>query len=99
MRIMDRNSRASRVDDVLSEQMDDVVVLLHAGSGRYYTLDDVGGRVWELCDGQTKVSEIVAAICREYDAPPETIEGDVLELLIDFANEGLINEGLTADAG
>ena len=66
------------------------LVLLNPQSGQYYTLDEVGSRVWQLCDGAHTVSEVVAIIGQEYDAPGEVIKADVLELLTDLADEQLV---------
>jgi hypothetical protein len=65
-------------------------VLLDPQSGQYYTLDEVGSRVWELCDGSRKVAEIVDIIGQEYDAPADVIQADVIELLRDLTDEKLV---------
>jgi len=46
-----------------------------------YTLDEVGGRIWELLDGQRTVAEVRDAIVAEYDVSPQEAEADLLELL------------------
>lgn len=66
------------------------VILLDVESGCYYTLDDVGGRIWDLCSGSSSVSDIVTTICGEYDAPREAVEADVLELLQELSRERLV---------
>ena len=58
--------------------------------GNYYSLNEIGSRIWELCDGNRTVSQVVAAIATEYDAPYSTLENDVIELLEDFRNGKLI---------
>jgi hypothetical protein len=77
---------------VVVQQAGDVQVLLSLDSGCYYTLDEVGGTVWRLCDGRP-VSEIVAQMCVEYDAPPAQIQSDVLELLAALKAERLLDVG------
>jgi hypothetical protein len=67
-------------------------VLLDPASGLYYSLDEVGSQIWELCDGSRLTSEVVAAIQQEYDAAAETIEADVLALLAELADERLVAE-------
>jgi hypothetical protein len=84
-------SRPRRREGVLTQQSTDSLVLLSVDSGQYYALDEVGGRVWELCDGVRSVADVVSVISQEYDAPPTTIEADVLELLADLANEKLVD--------
>jgi hypothetical protein len=76
----------------LTQQVSGTVVLLNPDNGEYYALDEVGSRIWELCDGTCRVADVVSVICGEYDAPPETIEADVLELVEDLIREKLLVE-------
>jgi hypothetical protein len=59
----------------------DATVLLDAERGQYYTLNEVAGRVWELVAAGEPVVEILRLLGEEYDAPVETLEGDVTGLL------------------
>jgi hypothetical protein len=59
----------------------DATVLLDADRGKYYTLNEVAGRVWELVAAGEPVVEILRLLGEEYDAPVETLEGDVTGLL------------------
>jgi coenzyme PQQ biosynthesis protein PqqD len=79
-----------RSEGILAKGVSDSWVLLNLESGKYYALNEVGGRVWELCDGTRSVAEVVALICQEYDAPGEVIETDVLDLLQELAHEKLV---------
>lgn len=85
--------RPRRRDGVLEQTVGASHVLLEPTSGLYYSLDEVGGRIWELCDGIRLTSDVVAVIQQEYDAAPETIEADVLALLAELADEKLVAEG------
>ncbi|HEX8650891.1 MAG TPA: PqqD family protein [Pyrinomonadaceae bacterium] len=57
-----------------------------------YTLNDVGSRIWQLINDQTKVRQIVEAIREEYDVTTEEAERDVTELLNSLTEAGLIRE-------
>jgi pyrroloquinoline quinone biosynthesis protein D len=87
-----RMSRPRKQEGVIAQRADETLVLLSLTSGQYYALDEVGVRVWELCDGARSVAEVVSLLTQEYDAPAETIETDVLELLEDLASERLVVE-------
>ncbi|MGH2345465.1 MAG: PqqD family protein [Chloroflexota bacterium] len=76
--------------NVLARPGEHALILLNPRSGEYYTLDEVGGLVWNLCDGAHTVAEMVAAIGAEFDAPPAEIEADVQNLLADLASERLV---------
>lgn len=64
--------------------------ILDSESGQFYSLNEVGGKVWELLREGTTSGAIVARLCGEYDAMPETIGADVARLLAQFAGAGLL---------
>lgn len=43
---------------------------------RIYSLNDVGGRIWELIDGVKSDREIIDQIVTEFDVSPDTAEQD-----------------------
>ncbi len=87
---MDLQTRPLRGTHVLSQGVPGKVVLLTPEDGNYFSINEVGARVWELCDGARSVAEIIATIADEYDAPVETIEVDVRELLEELASQHLV---------
>ena len=89
---MRAQNRPRRVTHVLSQRVSGRLVLLDAQTGAYFSLDEVGARVWDLCDGSRTVADAVAVICEEYAADATTIEADVLSLLGDLSRERLIQE-------
>jgi len=91
--VADTPRRSARV---LAQQAADSLLLLDPESGRYYTLDEVGARIWALCDGDRSIAEIVSALCEEYDAPPGDVESDARELLDELAGERLVVDGTAA---
>jgi hypothetical protein len=64
--------------------------ILNSESGQFYSLNEVGGRVWELLREGTTFGAIVDKLCGEYDATPETIGADMERLLAQFAGAGLV---------
>jgi hypothetical protein len=75
---------------VLTQRIEEAVVLLDADSGKYYSLDEVGGRMWDLCDGTRTLRQLVAVICEEYDASVKVVEADITELLTELTGETLV---------
>lgn len=76
---------------IIARRGGDEVILLDPDSGNYYTLDDIGGRVWELCDGSRSPDEIAQVLAVEYDAPVEQIRADVVELLGELRESRLVS--------
>jgi coenzyme PQQ biosynthesis protein PqqD len=87
------DERLRRQDGVLAQQAEGQTVLLRLEDGGYYALDEVGATIWELCDGERPVGEIVAQLCAEFDAPEATVRADVLEFIGDLRRERLLVVG------
>ena len=92
MKVMSSRTRLQRRQNILKQEAAGTVVLLNMDDGRYFALDGVGGRVWDLCDGSRTLSAIAAILAEEYEAPAETIERDLAELINDLTNEELVGE-------
>jgi hypothetical protein len=90
--VINQDSVFGRRDRVMVQQVEGQAVLLDIASGEYFSLNEVGGRVWELCDGTRTVAEVVDAICTEYDVPPTTAMSDAGALLESLAGAGLVIE-------
>lgn len=56
-------------------------VLLDPLAGRYFGLDEVGGRIWGLAERGMAREQIVEHLAEEYAAPRTQIENDVDRLL------------------
>jgi len=80
----------SRRPDVIWRKMGDESVLLNVKSEDYFTLNEVGTRIWELIDGQTPPTGIARAIAEEFEAPPDEIEADVQSLLRELREQDLL---------
>ena len=82
--------RPSQRAGVLAQQAEDELVLLDVQAGSYFALNEVGARVWELCDGSRSFADILGTVGAEFDAPTDVIERDVRGLLEDLACDGLV---------
>lgn len=52
--------------------------------------DEVAVDVLQLCDGSACVTAMIATLAGRYQARPETVEEDVLELLQDLTDQGIL---------
>lgn len=66
---------------VITQKASADLLLFNMQDGNYYSLDEVGIRIWELCDGNQTVEQIVDTLAAEYDAPKEALAQDAVELL------------------
>jgi hypothetical protein len=83
--------RPLQAEGVVTRELDGEVVLLDLSNEEYYSLNDVGSRVWELMDGERTVTVIVDAVVAEYEVERAEVEADVLALLGALADEGLVS--------
>jgi len=82
--------RLRRRDAVITQQVEGQTILLRVDDGGYYAIDEVGAAIWERCDGNCPVGEIVIQLTAEFDAPEATIRADVLEFVQDLRRERLL---------
>ncbi len=84
------SSTVSRSEDHLAANVDDGLVLMDVDHGNYYGLNAIGTDIWQRLEKELVVSELCAALSKEYDADMDTISREVLALLERLAAEGLI---------
>ncbi|MGB7053001.1 MAG: PqqD family protein [Acidimicrobiales bacterium] len=89
---MDRGTIVGRRDRVMSQQVEGDAVLLDIESGEYFALNDVGGLVWDLCDGSRSVADVAELISAEFEVDKSMALTDALELLESLAGVGLVVE-------
>src|ERR1700691_3010647 len=88
--MIDKDRRPKRTSQVIAQRASDDWLLFNMEDGQYFSLNEIGGRVWELCDGTHNVPQLVQVLAAEYDAPAEVLEQDVIELLESFQSGKLI---------
>jgi hypothetical protein len=77
--------------ELVSANLDGEVVILGFKSGSYYSLDQVGGFIWDLLQESRRVADIRDLIIEEYDVEPAECERDLIALLEDLADKQLID--------
>lgn len=86
------NSRPKRQEQIIVQKGSNDVLLFSMEDGSYYALNEVGNRIWELCDGTNEVAQLISILAKEYDAPLKIIEMDVIEVLEELQSKNLIVE-------
>jgi pyrroloquinoline quinone biosynthesis protein D len=87
---MDLKSRPKQRDKIIKQTTSDTLVLVNLENGECYGLNEVGGRLWELCDGTRSVSDVIAILSQEYEAADGAIATDVVEMLEELTSENLV---------
>lgn len=76
--------------DQVSSDLGGEVAILDLKAGTYYGLDEVGNRIWGLIQEPRSVEEVREALLSEYEVDPGRCERDLLSLLQNLADEGLV---------
>jgi Coenzyme PQQ synthesis protein D (PqqD) len=65
-------------------------VLMSLERSRCYGLGGIGSEIWSKLASPVRVADLIEELRGSYEAPPGVIERDVLQLLKQLADEGLI---------
>ena len=84
------SERAVVPSNVLIRFLDQESVLLNLETERYFGLDAVGTRMWQVVTEAATVEAALARLVEEYDAPLETLRTDLTNLLQHLVDNGLI---------
>lgn len=84
------SSRVLIPEDVLFQELNGEAVILDLASERYFGLDEVGTRFWQLLNDDPSVQAAYDLLCREYDVEASRLETDLLLLAGNLLDAGLI---------
>jgi Coenzyme PQQ synthesis protein D (PqqD) len=78
---------------VVHETIDGETILIHLGTGTYYSLDGAGAEVWRLVLDGVPGDALAAAMQIRYDADPKLVGTTVASLVDELVAEGLLVSG------
>ena len=74
----------------ISSAMGNEHAILQLDSGKYFGLNPVGARIWQLIAQPRPVREILATLLTEYEVPADRCRADLIALLEKLRAAGLI---------
>ena len=84
-------SRPTRHEDLWLRESGDETVLLDKEHDRMHVLNETALALWQLCDGETTVEEMVTAAAGLFDADRARLQSDVIIALNDMHDRHLID--------
>jgi hypothetical protein len=90
MRSVSLDNTFIRSKNTMFRELDGEAVILDLDSGTYFGLNAVGTRIWQLIEQHGRLKAVLGALCQEYDAAPDQLERDLLELVARLAKAGLV---------
>lgn len=79
-----------RTPGAVSRLVGGETIVLDFASNRFFTLDEVGGRIWELIAERGTFEEILGGVVAEFDVEPGRAKADLERLLSELAAKGLV---------
>lgn len=76
--------------NVIHETIDGETVIVNLDSGNYYSLDNVGGEVWEYIVQNVPMPRIIELVASQYTVAREEIEAALNQFMDDIQRENLI---------
>ncbi len=87
---MNGNKRFIRKKELLSSRMDNEIVMMHPESGKYFALNPVASRIWDLLETPQNLNELVEKLLKEFDVSKETCSKEVTTFLSEIIEKKLI---------
>ena len=84
------DDRVSVPSNVLVRVLDQESVLLNLNTERYFGLDSVGTRMWQLVTYAPTIEAAYCQLIEEFDVDPETLRSNLSDLLNHLVENGLI---------
>lgn len=75
---------------IVATEVDGAVTIFNPATDRYYTLDGVGAAIWQLLEGGSALGAIRDHLLERYETSAETCEHDLLALVGQLGQEGLV---------
>lgn len=89
--MISRQSVPRPVDGYRVEEIDGELLLYHPQSTATVYMNNTAALVWQLCDGQRDVAEIVDILAESFPESDSRVDDDVLRALTSFREQGALN--------
>ncbi len=74
----------------LAANVGEDLVVMSVEHGTYLALDPIARDIWERIAGARSAGDLCDTLAADYDAPPDIIETDVLDLLDTLVKAGMV---------
>jgi len=84
--------RPKRVREAAFRILDGEAVVVLSNRAEIKVLNDVGARIWQLCDGQSSIEKILEILCEEFEAGEDVLRADLAEFLKELTDRRMIED-------
>ena len=87
---LSRSTIVCASEEQVSSKVSNEEVILNLKNSTYYGLDPTGAHIWKLIQEPIRIQDLVDRLRKEYDVSRDQCTEDVLALLRDMHDEGLV---------
>ena len=89
-RSSDQRTKYTRNSRTISGRLHDELVMMDLERGKYFSLNPVATRIWDLLEKEKTLDELCAMLTEEYDVESNQCMDEVRELLEEMEKLGLV---------
>ncbi|TNE55630.1 MAG: PqqD family protein [Bacteroidetes bacterium] len=78
--------------DLISTKLDEELIMLDIDQGKYFGLNPVAVRIWELIESPKSLDELCEALLQEYEVSPALCQQDTAVHLEEMIRMNLISQ-------
>jgi hypothetical protein len=79
-----------RDEEVAAKVIDGEAIIINLANGIYYSMDKVGGLIWDMVQSGQSLEKIIQGVTERYDVARDKAESDLLELVEEMLRENLV---------
>lgn len=88
---MDFNKKVVKKESIITQEVDDEIVLLDTNSSNYFGLDNVSIDIWKGIEEGKNLNEIYNSILEKYEVKEEELKKDIESFIISLEVYGIIS--------
>lgn len=85
-----------RNNKTISGRLQDELVMMDIEKGKYFSLNPVATRIWDLLEKPLALDELCGLLMDEYEVEEEQCRSEVEELLTEMVKLGIVLENFKA---
>lgn len=87
---MDLNIKVRQSKEIDATDLNGEKVMMNLDLGKYFALNSIGSRIWDIIEDEIYVKDIVDTLLNEYDVDEKKCQESVIKYLGILKNENLI---------
>ncbi|HPJ69084.1 MAG TPA: PqqD family protein [Bacteroidales bacterium] len=79
-----------RNENTISGRLQDEVVMMDIDKGKYFSLNPVATRIWDLIEVPLTIDELCSRLMEEYEVDAEQCQSEVTEVIDEMVKLGVV---------